>query len=409
MTGRQVLFDLFVYFSFGCFVVRCMAELISDSRGGRAATSLERGGDRRMKMARTVEEYRVLFRMREQRAGGFTGVNPMKVYESLKSVGEGFVARVLPNGVILVECKNKEQAEKAKAIGKIAGKKVETTIPVRNNEIKGVIYGVSAELSEKDIKEHIKGGCVNEVKRFKAREGGSRDAPVLISFEGSELPERVYIFCMSYQVKAYQRPPLRCFKCQRFGHMAASCRGNRRCAKCGGDHDVLKCEVEDKKCCNCGGAHMASSRECTHFVKAKKVQEVQNHSKISYAEALKKVEGAKTPVIAETLPKGYAAAVRDSNEISFSKESFLAFIVAVVHGAWDKKTSSDVIKFVAGAADRFLGVRGYSPEELHAFMHASQESLPAGQGSMSQIEKGDGERGASLNGETSEEEHELDF
>lgn len=393
-----------------------MAELSADSGGGRARapkracppgdSSLERRGDRSVKMARKVEEHQVLFKMKDQKAEGFLGVNPLKVHESLKSVGEGFVARVLSNGAILVECKNKEQVERAKLIGKIAGKKVEVTIPIRRNETKGVIYGLSADLSEDDIKEHIKGGKVNEVKRFKAKEGASKNAPVLLSFEGSELPERVFILSMSFQVKAYQRPPLRCFKCQRFGHMAASCRGNRRCAKCGGDHDVLKCDDgADKKCCNCGGAHMASSKECNFFVKAKKVQEVQMGSKITYAEALKKVEGAKEPVNVGKIHGGKApSAVRDSNEISFSKESFLAFIVEVVVGARDKKTSSDVIQVVARAADRCLGIKGYTPEELHGYLTTSQESLPSGQGRSDYTEKGGGERGKTMNEELSEED-----
>lgn len=103
-------------------------------------------------MARMGEEYQVLFKMKEQKAGGFSGVSPLKVYESLEIVGEGFNARVLANGAILVTCKNKEQVSKAKGNNKIAGNKVEVTIPVRKNEVKGVIYGFSAELSEKEIK-----------------------------------------------------------------------------------------------------------------------------------------------------------------------------------------------------------------------------------------------------------------
>ena len=82
--------------------------------------------------------------------------------------------------------------------------------------------------------------------------------------------------------------------------------------------------------------------------------------------------------------------------------------MAVVHGARDKKTSSDVIKFVAGAADRFLGVKGYTPTELHAFM-LSQEPLPSGQGPSGHNEKGGGENRVSMNEEFSEEEDGLDY
>ena len=62
---------------------------------------------------------------------------------------------------------------------------------------------------------------------------------------------------MSFPVREYRRPPLRCYKCQRFGHTAAACRGDRRCGG-GGDHDFKQCQVKKTKCCNCGGNHITS-------------------------------------------------------------------------------------------------------------------------------------------------------
>ena len=68
---------------------------------------------------------------------------------------------------------------------------------------------------EREIKENIKGGNVTDVKRFKAREGGNKNTPVLLTLEGNILPARVFIGCLSFLVREYLRPPLRCFKCQR--------------------------------------------------------------------------------------------------------------------------------------------------------------------------------------------------
>lgn len=58
-------------------------------------------------------------------------------------------------------CKNVDQLGLAKKIRKIGGKKVEV-VPVKKNEIKGVIYGVWADTSERKIKENIKGGKVTD-------------------------------------------------------------------------------------------------------------------------------------------------------------------------------------------------------------------------------------------------------
>lgn len=51
-------------------------------------------------------------------------------------------------------------------------------------------------------------------------------------------------------------PPLRCYKCQRYGHVAAQCRGKPRCAKCGGGHEYGGCgEKAELRFCSCGDPH----------------------------------------------------------------------------------------------------------------------------------------------------------
>lgn len=44
----------------------------------------------------------------------------------------------------------------------------------------------------------------------------------------------------------------------------------------------------------------------------------------------------------------------------------------MVFGTREKKSRSDIIKFVAEAAVRFLGLKGYVPQALHEFMRVSQ-------------------------------------
>ncbi|KAL0153030.1 hypothetical protein M9458_051629, partial [Cirrhinus mrigala] len=61
----------------------------------------------------------------------------------------------------------------------------------------------------------------------------------MINFDQEKLPEKVYIGFMCYDVRLYIPPPIRCFKCQRYGHVAAVCKGKQRCGKCSGEHDVV--------------------------------------------------------------------------------------------------------------------------------------------------------------------------
>lgn len=60
--------------------------------------------------------------------------------------------------------------------------------------------------------------------------------------------------------------PMRCFKCQRFGHVASVCRSAKRCVRCGSDDPSHPSECnEPPHCCNCEGSHAASSSECSTF------------------------------------------------------------------------------------------------------------------------------------------------
>lgn len=94
---------------------------------------------------------------------------------------------------------------------------------------------------------------------------------------------------MCYDVK-HVPPPLRCFKCQKYGHVAAVCKGKQRCGRCGGEHEYGKCVNGAKlKCCNCGGEHSSAYRGCEASKRAVEIQRIKTSEGITYAEANKRV------------------------------------------------------------------------------------------------------------------------
>ena len=54
----------------------------------------------------------------------------------------------------------------------------------------------------------------------------------------------------------------RCFRCQQFGHKAASCSNESKCYKCKENHEYNRDCGNAVKCANCDGQNMAGSPEC---------------------------------------------------------------------------------------------------------------------------------------------------
>ena len=106
----------------------------------------------------------------------------------------------------------------------------------------------------------------------------------------------VTIGYMTFKTSLYIPRPLRCYKCNRFGHVASKCKNKDRCSQCGGDHPRSSCNQSVKKCVSCGGNHSAADRTCLRYKKEAEIIKIKITSKISYAEACKR---AKLPISVE--------------------------------------------------------------------------------------------------------------
>ena len=69
--------------------------------------------------------------------------------------------------------------------------------------------------------------------------------------------------------------PVRCYKCQKFGHTKFNCRKNEVCNTCGQeDHtDSQKCKNE-RKCVNCQGNYASNEKSCAKWKEEKDIQRI---------------------------------------------------------------------------------------------------------------------------------------
>ena len=92
---------------------------------------------------------------------------------------------------------------------------------------------------------------------------------VKIRWEG-KLPSKIDIGHLgSYSVRPYTPDPIRCYRCQRYGHTTRTChQETSTCGICSGPHRTTVCQEKRRteavtpRCSNCKGKHSTASKAC---------------------------------------------------------------------------------------------------------------------------------------------------
>ncbi|GFV72594.1 uncharacterized protein TNCV_4937701 [Trichonephila clavipes] len=131
------------------------------------------------------------------------------------------------------------------------------------------------------------------------------EAEILEGLSGQGVIQAGYLNC---KIRPYKPNPLRCFKCQRFGHSQTSCRDQLTCSRCASvGHSSTDCTLEPK-CFNCSQSHSSDSKLCPKWKIEKQIQEIKTNNNISYQEARK--------LIATQLSQTYAQVAKSSTATS---------------------------------------------------------------------------------------------
>ncbi|GFT44752.1 uncharacterized protein TNCV_2845351 [Trichonephila clavipes] len=145
--------------------------------------------------------------------------------------------------------------------------------------------------SEAEILEGLSDQGVTQVRRIKIKKDSSLSPTkhLILTFNSPKLPSTIKAGYLNCKIRPYIPNPLRCFKCQRFGHSQTSCRGQLTCSRCAAvGHFSTDCTLEPK-CINCLQAHSADSKLCPKWKAEKQIQEIKTNKNITYIEARKLV------------------------------------------------------------------------------------------------------------------------
>lgn len=170
------------------------------------------------------------------------------------------------------------------------GTEIEIFLHPTLNTVQGIVYEKdSIHTDEAVVAENLNSQGVRAVRRIKKRVNGElRNTPLLVlSFQGTVLPDHVYFGLLRIPVKTYYPSPLLCFNCGTYGHPRKSCQQPGICMRCSRPLHVADGEQcnNSPHCMHCQNEHSVTSRDCPKYKEEDKIIHMKVDQCISFAEA----------------------------------------------------------------------------------------------------------------------------
>lgn len=138
------------------------------------------------------------------------------------------------------------------------------------------------------IADRLKPQGVSAVKKLMSALNPNRAPGYVLTFENA-VPEKIKVCGMVLRVNEYVLPPIRCYGCQRFGHVKAHCQRQPVCPRCAkvieNDKHETECKNSAPRCVSCRGPHDSRSVNCPQYKKEAKAKRFATSQNIPVAEA----------------------------------------------------------------------------------------------------------------------------
>ncbi|KAH7979284.1 hypothetical protein HPB49_008957 [Dermacentor silvarum] len=182
-------------------------------------------------------------------------VNPILLYSELEAIlgGAPVKSRFTAQGALLLDVETEGQANILLETKNIGGIAISSRVPHSYMKNTCIVRGVPKWYSDEELLTFLRPQGVFHAKRIIRRvhtsssewESRRTNSVVLTFAPNSERPEKINLGFTRHELVDYVETPPRCFKCQRFGHIAKYCRGEQRCKRCGGPHDFKTCASKE--------------------------------------------------------------------------------------------------------------------------------------------------------------------
>ncbi|XP_064460926.1 uncharacterized protein LOC135370905 [Ornithodoros turicata] len=203
----------------------------------------------------------------------FWKVNPNVVAKTIRSAAQESILRhrVNADGSMCVFVQTEGAVSNLMTLSEVAGVAVTVTIPSSYVNNMGKIYDVPLEYTDEELTSYLgEDGVIaawRQVRHVSHEDGSDQYTPlrnVILTFKSNRrIPEEVKFGFSTHKVHEYVESPVQCYHCQRFGHLARSCRWPLRCKFCSQPHTLKECTARRQpECANCEGPHAASHSLC---------------------------------------------------------------------------------------------------------------------------------------------------
>ena len=231
--------------------------------------------------------------------------------------GEPLTIKKLSSGRILVEFARKAHSDNMLRSRDFVGIPIKVSPHNSLNSSKGVIRSRELEhCTETEMITNLKSQGVVAVKRITIRRNGEMilTNTFILTFNTPTLPKTIKAGYLVFTIDPFIPNPLRCFKCQRFGHHKDNCKRQETCVRCGTEgHDAEDSQcVSEPRCINCQGKHSANAKVCPKWLVERDIQSVRVTQNVSFPEARKIVEARSSAAKGQS----YATVTRSSVQTS---------------------------------------------------------------------------------------------
>lgn len=187
-------------------------------------------------------------------------LSKLKLTDYLNNAAPTMVTVVRINkarNIVAVDVKRPAFKAELLKLNKLCTVPVKAFIPNDRSNCFGVLRDIDLDCTEQDVKAQLQSSIgIVQVKRL-----GKTSPVVRVAFAGKQAPQHVKVGLVRTEVIPYRARPLQCYKCHKFGHIAAACSSESQvCVRCGECHNGM---CESKLCCvNCQGDHASNAAEC---------------------------------------------------------------------------------------------------------------------------------------------------